>query len=1673
MIKKMRIQSVELTPENIEGSGGADFTRDGELGTDSSDSQLKVRLNSSTKTVVTKDQTQVLTNKTIDADLNSIVDLQVGSLKAGVLNTSTALSGASDAQIPSALAVKTYVDNKAAAQNEASEIILAPVGTISATNVQAGVAELDSDIQGHINNATGAHVASAISNIPSGNLAATQVQAALNELQSDIDTRATSSSLTTHINDVANPHAVTKAQVGLANVDNTSDATKNTATATLTNKTLTSPIINSPTGIVKADVGLSNVDNTSDATKNSAAVTLTNKTLTSPVINTPTGLVKADVGLGNVDNTSDATKNAAAVTLTNKTITGASIQTPTRLDVKQDTKANLTTYALTATNGQIVFATDTKEYFAIKDTLLSDLGGGGGIASVDILSAETADKAALTDFTQTGLEILDTPIVLHGVKSFRLQHATSIKSFKKVIAVDRKFRGKNNTISLDVASTATNTNLNIIFRDETNSVDLTTSQVIATGSQAITATTANASNQLTGMTNAVLNSLKIGIIITGSAIPVGTTITAISSTAATMSQNATGISSGIRISDLTAKKSFSVNIPTNCLSFSWAISSVVEAAAESYIDDIVVQLTSVALSSTSVTVPKNNDTAMVAWTPIFVNGGTPSAVDVKWERRGDMLKAIGTITLNATTALTMSLPSGLTIDSTKVSSTNYQTVGTGSISSNGSYTLHILAQGGLSAVSFGLSPTIGNTPYVGWAGAEKLQFNFEVPIQGWSANETESVTIPITSAQLVQQPDSALRVDNGSAAASFGSTATGVRRFTTIRENLGSAVQFLDDSILGSRFVIQEAGVFDMSFTDANASAGYPAITKNASSLTTNTYSLPADQVLAVSRQSGAGEQMSCAATAYLNVGDIIRAQINPSTNGVASQISSFSITKQGSLKQVNPSSDSKIEIPTHQLRFEGASSRGSTDTAIVKFNTQAITQGDAWSVVNTAANGTVITMNKAGKLSVNANCYISTTGRTSITKNQAILTTFGAASEVMADSYGSGIINSPAATFLVKIGDKIRVCSDAGTLTADASNSLTLVLEETSIPANFSNVLPQWSQSDSSVQLRTANGYGSANNKIRRFSNTLNNLGSAITYIDDAVNGASFTVNEDGEYNISYTELLTSASYFGITKNTTEPTIPVSGVTVPAALLSVGNAFAPNAASSCSWQGYLLKGDIIRAHTDGSTAGVSGTLEAKFSINKVGKPNLSSVDVTSFVNMKTTDTQSSFLSSTTGFTANITGSLSSNTNNGIYNYNSSTGVYTLLKSATVVMNASLNGTVAVFTQIYKNSTMISAAYSVNSAGYYVNNSVSFQGIAGDTFYVTIASGTTTSNLVSVLATADNNATASPTQQVSSDTISFAFKATAIDSNNDAIGTFNTYTYAASSNTAVISASAPTQTVSNMNTNGVQLFARAFTAASTTALPARVDIFIGKGLKSNQIASYVSAAKTTAISIDLSVSTLNADERGTRVLYNETTGILTLDAGLASYSANTSRTIGIDIFGNTAPTSGYFVFNASKSPSLVTIPNLAPRIATVNETQVSTVSGGTPVASTWTARTLNTIQDSTGIITSLASNTIVLPAGTYQVNFSSPMYNSGNCSARFRNISDNTTTISGSTIYNASGTNSAICIGSGQIVLTSPKSFQLQYFSNSPSAGGEGLGVTVSTASDNIVYGNVTIQKIK
>lgn len=179
---------------------------------------------------------------------------------------------------------------------------------------------------------------------------------------------------------------------------------------------------------------------------------------------------------------------------------------------------------------------------------------------------------------------------------------------------------------------------------------------------------------------------------------------------------------------------------------------------------------------------------------------------------------------------------------------------------------------------------------------------------------------------------------------------------------------------------------------------------------------------------------------------------------------------------------------------------------------------------------------------------------------------------------------------------------------------------------------------------------------------------------------------------------------------------------------------------------------------------------------------------------------------------------------------------------------------------------------------------------------------------VSTIYTSDNYKT------VSSDSLPFAFKATAIV-DSDPVGTFNTYTYAANTNTATISASAPTQTVASMNANGVQVFARAFNAASTSAQPTRVDIKIGKGLKSKEVLAYGDLAKVTAISYISNPASNASEDYSTAVSYDEVSGVLTINAGV-SPSAITLRRVGVRLSDYLTYSSGYFVFNAQKNDTI-------------------------------------------------------------------------------------------------------------------------------------------------------------
>jgi hypothetical protein len=136
-----------------------------------------------------------------------------------------------------------------------------------------------------------------------------------------------------------------------------------------------------------------------------------------------------------------------------------------------------------------------------------------------------------------------------------------------------------------------------------------------------------------------------------------------------------------------------------------------------------------------------------------------------------------------------------------------------------------------------------------------------------------------------------------------------------------------------------------------------------------------------------------------------------------------------------------------------------------------------------------------------------------------------------------------------------------------------------------------------SMVRLNTANGYGSTNTMIRRFTNVVTNQGSDITYADSATLGATFTVNTSGVYAISYTDTFTAAAHFGLTLNSSQLTTAFYSTTVSDRL---SGAVSPgsNLAGAIQCTAYLATGSVVRAHTEAVATG--GAQVALFTITRV-----------------------------------------------------------------------------------------------------------------------------------------------------------------------------------------------------------------------------------------------------------------------------------------------------------------------------------------------------------------------------------------------------------------------------------------------------------------------------------------
>ena len=145
--------------------------------------------------IITATHTQTLSNKTLDADNNTISNLEVDNLKTGVLSTD--LDAAVDNNnIAGAQAIKDYVAARVAEKDDASEITYTPAdGTdydVVPTHVDGALDELASrtntvedNLTAHLNADPAKHAAAQITNVAAGNIAATTVQGAINELDTE------------------------------------------------------------------------------------------------------------------------------------------------------------------------------------------------------------------------------------------------------------------------------------------------------------------------------------------------------------------------------------------------------------------------------------------------------------------------------------------------------------------------------------------------------------------------------------------------------------------------------------------------------------------------------------------------------------------------------------------------------------------------------------------------------------------------------------------------------------------------------------------------------------------------------------------------------------------------------------------------------------------------------------------------------------------------------------------------------------------------------------------------------------------------------------------------------------------------------------------------------------------------------------------------------------------------------------------------------------------------------------------------------------------------------------------------------------------------------------------------------------------------------------------------
>jgi len=237
------------------------------------------------------------------------------------------------------------------------------------------------------------------------------------------------------------------------------------STDTLTNKsislgsnTVTSTLAQLNTAVTDADVA-----------SLAGTETLTNKTLTSPVINTPTGISKTDVGLANVDNTTDANKPVSTATQTALDLK-APLASPTFTGTVTLPTGTVTSSMIldgTIATADIADAAVTSAKIA-NDTIAAVNIAGDAVTSSKIAS-NAVETAKINDGAVTSAKIADGTIVNGDINASAAIAQSKIDGLTTDLAAKAPLAGPaltgdatavNLTISGNLTVNGTTTNIN-------------------------------------------------------------------------------------------------------------------------------------------------------------------------------------------------------------------------------------------------------------------------------------------------------------------------------------------------------------------------------------------------------------------------------------------------------------------------------------------------------------------------------------------------------------------------------------------------------------------------------------------------------------------------------------------------------------------------------------------------------------------------------------------------------------------------------------------------------------------------------------------------------------------------------------------------------------------------------------------------------------------------------------------------------------------------------------------------------------------------------------------------------------------------------------------------------------------------------------------------------------